>query len=68
MTKYLCIAGDALNWAWSLRDYKSDVLSNSFKDKRPPPDFLNKIKDSENILWAFNDSKIYEKLKRIVDE
>jgi hypothetical protein len=63
---YVCIQGPPLNWAWSLKELGAERIGPSASGENPPDKLSEKRRDQ--ILWAFGDSDIYERLKKIVNE
>ena len=64
-SKYVCIAGDAENWAWSLADYGKNTLRNSYHGNKAAPNKLARKKKVNNILWAFHRREDFDCLGRL---
>lgn len=61
---YVSIQGAPINWAWSLKEYRSDNVGVSARNQKPPPGIPKKSPDQ--ILWAFRQRSDYIRLQEIV--
>ena len=60
---FIAVAGDAINWFWSFRDYSIPSLSKSYYgDVEPPKSLLNK-KLENRILWGFHSERDFNDLR-----
>ncbi|RLE49285.1 MAG: hypothetical protein DRJ31_05415, partial [Candidatus Methanomethylicota archaeon] len=66
MSGYVAIAGDAINWFWSFRDYGIKELSKAFVDDSEPPKRLTELKRENWVLWGFHSREDYRKLSEWV--
>jgi len=65
---FIVVAGDAVNWFWSFRDFGVKGLSRAYVDDADPPRELLARKVEDWILWGFHSKGDYDKLADLVKE
>jgi len=66
LTGFVVIAGDAVNWFWSFRDFGVKGLSRAYVDDSNPPKELLAKKVNNWILWGFHSKRDYDILADLV--
>jgi len=63
---FIVVAGDAVNWFWSFRDFGVKGLSRAYVDDADPPRELLAKKVKDWILWGFHSKGDYDRLADLV--
>ena len=68
MAAFIVVAGDAVNWFWSFRDFGVKVLSRAYVGDVEAPKVLLDKKTESRVLWGFHSGKDYRDLVDLVRE
>ena len=68
MAGFIVVAGDAVNWFWSFRDFGVKGLSRAYVDGSEPPEMLLSGKVEGRVLWGFHSERDFRDLSSLVSE